>query len=158
MMVSFPSNIISKIFNDIAKISKDKDWLNAVEILKRIDQPTVYIQIVKGFPKNVLEPIADTIACGDISYVTNDEYIDDSLTNGDVRYFFKEDKELAKTVLKDFVDMACNEGYELKLKLLPLTKNKDRNIKNTIEVWLSPKSIKKVKDKSHKCFYDELNI
>ena len=158
MMISFPSNITSKIFNDLAKVSHHSDWLSAKEILKRIDQPTVYIQIVKGFPEKILEPIADTIACGDISYVTNDEYADSSLTSGDVRYFFDEDKELAQQVLNDFVSMACGEGYELKLKLLPLTKNKDRNLKGTIEVWLSPKSVHLVVDKKNECYYKEPNI
>ena len=147
MMVSFPQSITSNIFNDLAKVSKKMDWLSAIDILKRINQPTVYIQIVKGFPEHVLEPIADTIACGDISYVTIDEHVDESLTHGDVRYFFKEDKELAETVLKDFSNIICQEGYEINLKLVALTKNSDRNINETVEVWLSPKSIKKIIDK-----------
>jgi len=158
MMVSFPIDIASKIFGDLAKVSNHSDWLSAKEILKRINQPTVYIQIVKGFPEKILEPIADTIACGDISYVTNDEYVDSSLTNGDVRYFFNEDKKLAQQVLNDFVSMACGEGYKLKLKLLPLTKNKDRNIKGTIEIWLSPKSVHLVTNKKNECYYKEPNI
>lgn len=158
MMVSFPTKITSQIFNDLAKVSNHNDWLKAREILKRIDQPTVYIQIVKGFPEQILEPIADTIACGDISYVTNDEYVDGSLTSGDVRYFFKEDKKLAEQVLNDFVSMACGEGYKLKLQLLPLTKNKDRNIKGTIEVWLNPKNVHKVINKEDKCYYEKPDI
>jgi hypothetical protein len=158
MMISFPTHITSKIFSNLAKISNHRDWLSAKDILKRIDQPTVYIQIVKGFPEQIIEPIADTMACGDISYVTNDEYVDSSLTSGDVRYFFEEDKELAQQVLKDFVSMVCGVGYKLKLKLLPLTKNKDRNIKGTIEVWLSPKSAYLVTDKENECYYKEPNI
>lgn len=155
MMISFPAKITSQIFSGLAKVSNHSDWLKAMEILKRIDQPTAYIQIVKGFPDRILEPIADTIACGNISYVTNDEYVDSSLTSGDVRYFFDEDKALAEQVLNDFVSMACGEGYKLKLKLLPLTKNKDRNIKGTIEVWLSPKSVYLVTDKKDECYYEE---
>ena len=159
MMVSFSTDITSKIFSNMAKVSIHKnEWLKAQNILKRINQPTVYMQIVKGFPEKILEPIADTIACGDISYVTNDEYVDSNLTNGDVRYFVNEDKTLAQQVLNDFVSMACGEGYALKLKLLPLTKNKDRNIKGTIEVWLSPKNVHLVTDKKNECYYEEVNI
>ncbi|MCB4762032.1 MAG: hypothetical protein LGB78_04395 [Sulfurovum sp.] len=158
MMISFPKNITSNIFNDLAKISQQNDWLNAINILKRIDQPTVYIQIAKGFPEKVLEPIADTIACGDISYVTNDEYVNNSLKNSNVRYFLEEDKKLAEIVLKDFTEMICREGYIIDLKLLPLTKNRDRNLNGTIEVWLSPKDIKKVTDKNNKCYYKEPHI
>ncbi|NQY20927.1 MAG: hypothetical protein HRT40_06405 [Campylobacteraceae bacterium] len=158
MMVSFPNNITTKIFTDLAKISNKDDWLKALYILRRVDQPTVFIQITKDFPEEIIEPISDTIAGGDISYVTNDEYIDNNLTEGDVRYFFEEDELLAKKVLNDFKSMACTQGYELNLKLLSFVKNKDRNIKGTIEVWLSTKSAKKIKDKKHDCYYEEENI
>lgn len=158
MMVSFPNNITSKIFVDLAKISEEDDWLKALDILKRVDQPTVFIQMTKDFPKEILEPMADTIATGDISYVSNDEYIDNGLTEGDVRYFFEEDESLAKEVINDFRSMACGEGYELNLKLLSFIKNKDRNIKGTIEVWLSPTNVKKIQDKEHDCYYEEENI
>jgi len=153
MMISFPPNITSNIFKDLAKVSKHNDWLSAITILRRINQPTVYIQIEKGFPEKVLEPIADTIACGDISYVTNDEHLDINLSMSNIRYFLDEDKELAKTVLKDFTKMICQEGYIINLKLLPLIKNKDRNLNSTIEVWLSPTDIKKVTNENNKCYY-----
>jgi len=155
MIVSFPKNVLIKIFNDMYKISNKEDWNKSLTILKRLNKPTVYIQIVKGFPKEIIDDIGDTLAEGDISYFTNDEYVDKTLTRGDVRYFFKEDKNLAKTVLKDFVDLACNNGYRLNLKLIPMVKNNDRNLKGTIEVWLSPESIKKVTNKNDSC-YDEL--
>lgn len=158
MMVSFPVNITTQIFSDLAKVSQDKEWLKAIKLLKRIDTPTVYIQIEKGVPDAILEPIADTIAEGDISYFTNDEYIDENLTNGDVRYFLPNDKQLAETVLKDFVDMACEEGYKLDLQLIPLIQNKDRNIQGTIEVWLSAKSIQKITNPKDDCFYEEPKI
>ncbi len=158
MMISFPKNIIVPIFEDLSKITKQEDWKKAGEILKRLGKPTVYIQIVKGFPEEIIEAIDDTLAEGDISYFTNDEYVDDTITQGDVRYFFKSDKKLAQTVLKDFEELACSEGYKLKLKLIPLIHNNDRNIKGTIEVWLSPKSIKKVINPKDNCFSDFIGV
>ena len=155
MIVSFPKDILIKVFSNIYKISKNQDWNTSLNILKRINKPTVYIQIVKGFPPEIIDDIGDTLAEGDISYFTNDEYVDKTLTKGDVRYFFKEDKKLAEIVLKDFVDLACSNGYKLNLKLIPMIKNNDRNLKGTIEVWLSPKSIKKITNKNDPC-YDEL--
>ena len=155
MIVSFPKDILKKVFNDMYKISNNEDWKYSLNILKRLNKPTVYIQIVKGFPSEIIDEIDDTLAEGNISYFTNDEYVDKTLTKGDVRYFFKEDKELAEIVLKDFVDLACSNGYKLNLKLIPMIKNNDRNLKGTIEVWLSPESIKKITNKNDPC-YDEL--
>ena len=155
MIVSFPKDILLKVFNDIYKISNNEDWNQSLSILKRLNKPTVYIQIVKGFPLEIIDEIGDTLAEGDISYFTNDEYVDKTLTKGDVRYFFREDEKLAETVLKDFVDLACSNGYKLNLKLIPMIKNDDRNLKGTIEVWLSPESIEKVTNKNDHC-YDDL--
>ena len=152
MIVSFPKEVLIKVFKDIYKLSNNKDWNQSLTILNRLNKPTVYIQIVKGFPEEIINEIGDTLAEGDISYFTNDEYVDKTLTKGDVRYFFKEDKTLAKTVLKDFVDLACSDGYKLNLKLIPMIRNNDRNSKGTIEVWLSPESIKKIVDKNYTCY------
>jgi len=152
MIVSFPKEVLIKVFKDIYKLSNNKDWNQSLTILNRLNKPTVYIQIVKGFPEEIINEIGDTLAEGDISYFTNDEYVDKTLTKGDVRYFFKKDKALAKTVLKDFVDLACSNGYKLNLKLIPMIRNNDRNSKGTIEVWLSPESIKKIVNKNYTCY------
>jgi len=157
MLISFPKNMLVKVFKNIYKISNNEDWNQSLNILKRLNKPTVYIQIVKGFPLKIIDEIADTLGEGDISYFTNNEYVDGILTKGDVRYFFKEDKKLAETVLRDFVELACSNGYKLKLKLIPMIRNNDRNLKGTIEVWLSPESIKKVTNKNDPC-YDELKV
>lgn len=153
MLVSFPKSITNELFQNLAKISEQGEWKNAHSIFKRLEQPTVYIHIVKGFPSgDIISLIGDTIGGGDISYFTNDEYVDSTLTTGDVRYFFEEDKALAITVLNDFESLACTQGYQLNLKLIPLIQNSDKNIKGTIEVWLSPDSIKKAMNRTANCY------
>lgn len=154
MSVSFPPDVIEYTFS---KLSKSKtqyssEWKDALAVAERIGIKTVFIQVEKDFPESILDSIADTIAEGDISYVGSDEYIPKNLTEGDIRYFNVEDELTAKTVLNDFVGLACSNGYELNLKIIPLIKNKHKNITGTIEVWLSSKSVKKVVDKSHKCY------
>jgi len=64
MLVSFPTEIISPIINNLSKILDDEykqEWIEAKNVAKRIGQPTVYMQIEEGFPNKILDLIADTI-------------------------------------------------------------------------------------------------
>lgn len=156
MSVSFPPDVIEYTFSKLSKLNipYSSEWEGALSVSERVGIETVFIQVEKDFPETILDDIADTIAEGDISYVGSDEYIPENLTEGDVRYFNIEDEATAKTVLNDFVELACSNGYELNLKIIPLIKNKHKNITGTIEVWLSSKSVKKVTDKNHKCYQE----
>lgn len=157
MSVSFPSDILKFTFSKLSKLDVlySDEWEGALALSDRIGLTTVFIQVEKGFPSSILEDIPDTIGEGDISYVGADEHIPKNLTEGDVRYFTAEDESEAKTVLNDFVQLACTNGYELNLKIIPLIQNKHKNIKGTVEVWLSHKAVKKVTDKKHECYDDE---
>jgi len=154
MLVSFPPEITRPIFDNLSKVVDQEykdEWLQAKNVSKRIGEPTAYIHIVDGFPEEILDLIADTIAEGDVSFSTNDEYVDKSLTDGDVRYFNVSDKEDAENILQGMEQTACSAGYDMSLQLLPLINNNDRNIPGTIEVWLTPESVKKISKNNDPC-------
>ena len=60
-------------------------------------------------------------------------------TSGDVRYFFPQD-EKAATEVRDRVELALSqEGYRLRLPLLPLdAKRFDKARPGDLEVWIPP--------------------
>ncbi|WP_410499831.1 hypothetical protein [Chitinibacter sp. S2-10] len=142
MLVTFPEEITYNIFEGLSKISEDQQlWADAKKAARILKDPSTKIFYETDFPKEILSSIADTLAEGDIQYPYQDHPIPKGLTNGDIRYFSEKDKLLAQQIKNNFENHACNEGYELKLNLIPLTEADIKKPIGYVEIWLSTKAI-----------------
>lgn len=152
MLATFPPEITSSVFGNLSKISSNEDdqWLKAQNQAKKLEYPQAKIFYDKNFPPEIFDAIPDSIGEGDIGYLYIDQIIPDDLTKGDIRYFRLEDKALAEQTRDDFKRLGCLTGYKINLTLIPLTKDNIQNPGNFIEVWLSSKTIQKLK-REDKC-------
>lgn len=147
MLATFPPEVTETIFSNFSEVVSSEfasEWVRAKSVASRIGSPTAYLQIVEGFPRKIIDSIGDTIGEGAVSFHTSDEYVNESMTRGDVRYFHTADEIDAKYIIEGFEQIACFHGYKMNLQLFPMLSNKNRNVPGTLEVWLSPAALKKI--------------
>ena len=151
MLATFPPEITSTVFGNLSRISDDNsEWLKAKNQAKELQNPSTKIFYDKKFPTEIFDAIPDSIGEGDIDYFIGNQLVPDGLTAGDVRYFSGSDKKLAEQVKEDFKRLGCLTDYKINLKVISLTESNIGNPINYVEVWLSSKTIEKLK-KGEKC-------
>ena len=146
MLATFPPDITHNVFRNLSDINTDTDntyWGDAEESAASLYNPRVKIYYEEEFPNEIIDVIGDTLAEGDIAYDYRDQKIPKGLTSGEVRYFYSTDQELAYQVKKDFEQLACYNGYDLRVGVLPLLESDKRAPKGTVEIWLAAKSIRR---------------
>lgn len=144
MLATFPPEVTYSVFGNLSDISGDKTniyWADAERSAAKLYYPRVKIYYEKAFPREIIDVIGDTLSEGDVAYDYYDQEIQKGLTNGDVRYFHADDQELAYQVKRDFEELACFRGYDLRIGVIPLLRSNKRAPKGTVEIWLPGKAI-----------------